>query len=136
LRAGQFGASFRFSVLTDDWVDPTRPSAYNPKSLPERTLIDVNLPEFGPTTFGAYGGASSGVRSETDQFLEWLSDPLFVARLTERSGLAVVEQIIASLAPDGPDVQTQRAPDGPGLSQGRATALALNAIHQLRRAQP
>lgn len=134
LRAGEFGASFRFSVVADDWHDPKQSTASNPKVLPERTLLDVSLPEFGPTTFGAYAGASAGMRSDTDLFLDWLSDPLFVARLTERSGLKVVERILASLASDGSSDEqtTPTAPDGP--TEGRALALALNTLQQLRRA--
>lgn len=63
LRSGAYGASFRFAVVKDDWVDEPSRSADNPDALPERTLREVKLFEFGPVTFPAYGGATAGVRS-------------------------------------------------------------------------
>lgn len=69
LRAGQYGASFRFSVMRDSRVERPSVSDHNPKGLPERTLQEIRVPEFGPVTFGAYSGATSGVRSLTDEFL-------------------------------------------------------------------
>jgi HK97 family phage prohead protease len=65
LRAKQYGASFRFSVMKEDFVkDPGR-SEHNPKGLPERTLRELRVPEFGPVTFPAYTEASAGLRSMT-----------------------------------------------------------------------
>lgn len=69
LRAGQYGASFRFSVVKDEMDKEARASDYNPKGLPERTLKEIRVPEFGPVTFGAYDGATAGVRSLTDDFI-------------------------------------------------------------------
>jgi HK97 family phage prohead protease len=69
LRAGQYGASHRFSVLRER--EDTRPerSEHNPDGLPERTVTEARLFEFGPVTFPAYAGATAGVRSMTDDFL-------------------------------------------------------------------
>jgi HK97 family phage prohead protease len=70
LQAGAYGASFRFKVLREN-LDNTAPaSSYNPKGLPERTITEVMVLEFGPVTFGAYQGATAGVRSLTDWFVE------------------------------------------------------------------
>lgn len=69
LRASQYGASFRFSVMRENWEDRPARSDHNPEGLPERTLQEIRVPEFGPVTFGAYAGATSGVRSLTDEFL-------------------------------------------------------------------
>lgn len=68
LRAGAYGASFRFSVDAED-IDraPTR-SAHNPDGLPERTVTAASVSEAGPVTWPAYAGATSGVRSMTDVF--------------------------------------------------------------------
>lgn len=102
LRAGQLGASFRFRVTAEQWVEPQKASAHNPEKLPERTITDVDLYEFGPVTFPAYDDATAGVRSGSDGFVEHLlNDPAFVARFTERAGLAVVERILATLPADG-----------------------------------
>lgn len=68
LRAGQYGASFRFNVESDEVVRKPDPSAHNPEGLPERTITAANVMEFGPVTFPAYAGATAGIRSLTDQF--------------------------------------------------------------------
>lgn len=69
LEAGLYGASFRFSVMREEWVDEPEPSDYNPQGLPERTIKEVRCQEFGPVTFPAYPGATAGVRSMTDEFI-------------------------------------------------------------------
>jgi len=43
--------------------DKPERSDYNPDALPERTIHEVELFEFGPVTFPAYAGATAGVRS-------------------------------------------------------------------------
>jgi HK97 family phage prohead protease len=68
LKAGAYGSSFRFNVTAEDYNRRAKPSAYNPKGLPERTVRDLVMPEFGPVTFPAYAGATAGMRSLTDQF--------------------------------------------------------------------
>lgn len=101
MRAGQLGASFRFRVTGEEWNEPKKASKSNPGALPERTITSVDLYEFGPVTFPAYADATAGLRSRTDDFIErMLHDPRFVARLTERAGLKVVEQIIDTLPDD------------------------------------
>lgn len=69
LRASQYGASFRFTVIRDEWVQEPGVSDYNPKGLPERTLKEVRISEFGPVTFGAYPNASADVRSLTGELM-------------------------------------------------------------------
>jgi HK97 family phage prohead protease len=68
LKAGAYGSSFRFNVLAEDYNKRAKPSDYNPQGLPERTVTEVHLPEFGPVTFPAYPGATAGMRSLTDKF--------------------------------------------------------------------
>jgi hypothetical protein len=67
LRAGQYGSSFRFGVIRDDLVTKPERSAYNPKGIPERTIREASVMEFGPVTWGAYSQATAGVRSITDE---------------------------------------------------------------------
>src|SRR6266576_3529702 len=67
LRAGQYGASFRFRVMRDELVQEPEASDYNPKGIPERTIREMAVTEFGPVTWGAYSAATAGVRSLTDE---------------------------------------------------------------------
>lgn len=102
LRAKQLGASFRFRVVADQWVEPKKASDHNPQMLPERTITDVDLYEFGPVTFPAYEEATAGVRSGSDAFFDrLLHDPVFLARFTERVGLAVAERTISEATAAG-----------------------------------
>jgi HK97 family phage prohead protease len=48
LRAGQYGASFRFSVVREQWDEDPGASDHNPKGLPERTVKESRDAEFGP----------------------------------------------------------------------------------------
>lgn len=69
LEAGLYGASFRFEVMREELVEKPEVSEDNPRGLPERSLKEVRLLEFGPVTFPAYMEATADVRSLTDQFL-------------------------------------------------------------------
>lgn len=65
LRAGEYGSSFRFRMLREEFDYEPDASDYNPRGLPERTLKEVQVPEFGPVTFPAYASATAGVRAIT-----------------------------------------------------------------------
>lgn len=74
LRAGLYGASFRFKVMREDIVEEPERSAENPDGIPERTIKEYKLMEFGPVTFPAYPNATAGMRSMTDDLLfGWLA---------------------------------------------------------------
>lgn len=83
LQAGVYGASFAFQVVREDVNFEAKKSDANPGGLPERTLKEVRLREFGPVTFPAYPGTSAGVRSLTDEFRVMLN-PAAVRELAER----------------------------------------------------
>jgi hypothetical protein len=72
LKAGAYGSSFRFNVLAEDFNKRAKRSEYNPHGIPERTVRELHMPEFGPVTFPAYEGASAGMRSLTDRFYSFL----------------------------------------------------------------
>jgi HK97 family phage prohead protease len=72
LRAGVYGSSFKFRVVKEEWDDEPAKSAHNPDGLPERSIKEVRLFEFGPVTFPANPAATSGMRSATDAYYEHL----------------------------------------------------------------
>ena len=63
LRAGLYGASFCFRAIKEEFNEDPGVSAANPKGLPERTIQEAQVLEFGPVTFPVYAGATAGVRS-------------------------------------------------------------------------
>ena len=74
LRHGKYGASFRFSVVKEEpsrWWEkrPAKETEHNPDRLPERTIRELALYEFGPVTYPAYAGATAGIRSTTDYYM-------------------------------------------------------------------
>lgn len=87
LEAGVYGSSFRFQVIRDEWNDEPGVSDHNPAGIPERTIKEVRLFEFGPVTFPANPAATSGVRSLTDDYYERLRsrDPQRVDDLAVRA---------------------------------------------------
>ena len=68
LKAGVYGSSMRMRVIKDEWNDQPGPSKYNPKGIPERTIREVALFEFGPVTFPAHPSSTASVRSMPDEF--------------------------------------------------------------------
>jgi hypothetical protein len=93
----QLGASFRFIVTGDIWDYSGKVTKANPKGLDIRTITSTQVLEFGPVTFPANMGATSGVRSTSDAFVSRLRhDPLALARFTERTSYKVVEGLLTS----------------------------------------
>ena len=82
LEAGVYGSSMRMVVVKDEWDDTPGVSKHNPDGIPERTIREVRLLEFGPVTFPANPESTANVRSATDDYYERLRsrDPL---RVTE-----------------------------------------------------
>lgn len=87
LEAKVYGSSFRFRVIRDEWNDAPGRSEYNPDGIPERTIKEVRLFEFGPVTFPANPDSTAGVRSQTDNYYEHLRsrDPKRVDDLLART---------------------------------------------------
>ena len=67
IRKGVYGASHRFSVVRESWVDKPVGGAHNPAKIPERTITEARLYELGPVTWPAYAQASVSLRSMTDE---------------------------------------------------------------------
>lgn len=63
IRSGAIdGMSFQFTVSREDWKDEPKTSDRNPKGIPERTIRELKLYEFGPVTFPAYQATEVGLR--------------------------------------------------------------------------
>lgn len=69
LRAGLYGASFAFIPVKREINDKPARSQHNPDGIPEHTVREAMVREFGPVTFPAYPGTSTGVRSLTGDLL-------------------------------------------------------------------
>jgi phage head maturation protease len=93
LDAGLYGASFRFQVMQEDYDAKPKRSDHNPNGLPERTITEARVREFGPVTFGAYADATAGLRSMTDEFMfdRLIEDPERMRELAARFGLTALE---------------------------------------------
>lgn len=64
LRSGALdGMSFRFSVVREEWDEES-------EEVPQRTLKQVRLYEYGPVTFPAYEATTAGVRAR-DAYQAW-----------------------------------------------------------------
>lgn len=64
------GMSFRFSVTREEEVLEPEKSDHNPRGIPERTVKELKLYEFGPVTFPAYEATTVGVRAR-EAFRVW-----------------------------------------------------------------
>lgn len=75
LKGGDYGSSFRFEVLADEWEHEPKPSKRNPAGIPERTITEARVFEFGPVTFPANPKATVSARSTTDDYYRRARDP-------------------------------------------------------------
>lgn len=93
LEAGLFGSSYRFSVMREDFVKKPGVSAHNPEGIPERSILEMGIKEFGPVTFAQYSGSTAGVRSLTDEFLvaSMTRDRTQAAKLLRFAGMRAVD---------------------------------------------
>lgn len=111
LQAGAYGSSMRMRVIKEEWNEDPGVSEHNPNGIPERSILEVRLFEFGPVTFPANGDATAGVRSMTDDFYERLR-----SREPQRVGeLEVVRnsRTLPGLAAGSTTADQERAADNP-----------------------
>ncbi|MFC7380886.1 HK97 family phage prohead protease [Sphaerisporangium rhizosphaerae] len=112
IEAGGYGSSFMFRVIKDEWNDEPERSEHNPDGIPERTIKEVRLLEFGPVTWPANPAATAGVRSGTDDFYARLRelDPRRVEQLEQR--VAQLRTPLIGQPPLGTDGDRGAAPYG------------------------
>lgn len=123
------GASHRFRVVKEEWVEPTRATDWNPEKLPERTIREAGLYEFGPVAFPAQRAATSGVRSIslTDHFNE-------LALVRSGRAQRVVERLSSLIVPaaEGTGSEQQVEPTESHSPQGTSTAFLRAQIDTLK----
>lgn len=96
LRAGEYGTSYRFSIVQAEFVQRPKKSDYNPAGIPELTILEARVREFGPTPIPYYKGTSSGIRSMTDEFFvdKMAQDPEKLEKmLRDRASISVPKDI-------------------------------------------
>jgi HK97 family phage prohead protease len=87
LAAGVLGSSFRFGAIRQRSEDRPMRSDHNPERLPERTILEADLIEVGPTPFPVYAGSTAGLSTgehpapRSSKFPPMSTDE-FVRRLT------------------------------------------------------
>lgn len=106
IRAGLYGSSFRMRVIKDEWNDEPGRSDWNPDGIPERTIKEVRMFEFGPTPFPANPEATTGVRSLTDIWFE-------LEKERDRSKYARVLEEVRSLRTGWPEAARTALPGDP-----------------------
>lgn len=84
LEAGLYGSSFRGTFENESFDRYPESSPHNPNQLPERTVREVSMLDFGPCPFPAYVGATAGTRSLTDWWHGTESTTWTPARRRER----------------------------------------------------
>lgn len=118
------GASYRFRVVKEEWVEPTKATAHNPERLPERTIREYSLYEFGAVVFPAQLVATAGVRSVS------LTDHYFERQLARNGQAARAAASLTQIAvPAAPGTGTSTTSEPPqalgGIPTSRSARLAL-----------
>jgi len=94
------GMSFRFNVQREDWVDEPDTTEQNPRGLPERTIRELKVFEFGPVTFPAYEATTAGIRGRP-AYLEHINREVSIA---EHGTLTLADDTVDALAYGHPSV--------------------------------
>jgi HK97 family phage prohead protease len=121
LRAGQYGQSFRMEILREEFNEEPGPSDENPKGLPERSIKEIRLFEYGPVTFPAYANTTPGLRSLNDHFVfDWISrEPTRARELVGAADLSRAALAAASSTQDPAPSQPDAAREGTSAPERR-----------------
>ncbi len=107
LKDGAYGASFRFKVVREEFDKKPERSDYNPEGLPERTITEAKVMEFGPVTFPAYDSATAAVRSLRP---EDLRRTVPVETVQERND-EIPSETVAKVSEETPDAPSHPSED-------------------------
>lgn len=136
LRAGVYGSSFIFRVVKDSWDKEPGASEHNPEGIPERTLTEVRLFEFGPVTWPANPDATAGLRcaSGTDGYYEQLRsrDPKRVDELRSRVSALRTSSSTPAAAGTGPTEAAPSPTDAPDTASAVHHSTGLSASARSR----
>lgn len=103
------GQSFRFSVVKEDWQKTDT-------KMPERTITELKLYEFGPVTFPAYQATTVGIRSRED-FTQWLGlDDERRTKIAHIMGRTLSDELAYGTPSDR--LATEATPDPQGAHSG------------------
>jgi len=80
LEANSYGASFRAKLVKERFDPRPGRSTHNPAGLPESTIRELSLREFGPCALPAYEGTTAEVRSLNDVYVPQVVAELRTAR--------------------------------------------------------
>jgi len=118
LKAGVYGSSMRMVVVKEEWNKTPERTASNPDGIPERTIKEVRLMEFGPVTFPANPESTSGVRSMTDTYYEQLRslDPHRVDELARAREIRTPQERAADTVTAAPEEAARTTTDEPGTT--------------------
>lgn len=116
LIAGAYGSSFRFTVEKDAWENTPERSDHNPEGIPERTITQARVYEFGPVTFPANPNATVGARSTTDVFYQRSRDPEQLETLLRSAQIARTSAEPEVAAPPSEPPQPDIPPEEPPSS--------------------
>ncbi len=126
LKSGVYGSSFRFRVMADKWAEPGSKQHSGESELPERTITEVKVSEFGPTVFPANPNATAGTRSTTDEFYERLRTKNekhyeeVVSRAAKSRGINPSEDV-DSESTNEDEVDTTNSTDNPSVDESLTT---------------
>lgn len=120
------GMSFRFSVVREEWNEDTE------DGMPERTIKELRLYEFGPVTYPAYEATVVGVRSQAAYALWRNANQAERLELLRQFGLST--DLSDSGAGDAtPDDETDAPPAGaPVAVSARHQQVARQVRHYLK----
>jgi len=130
LDAGLYGASFRFRVMQETFVAKPKRTKDNPDGIPERTVTEAQVREFGPVTWPAYPGATAGLRSLTDDFLfaRFVDDPeRLMALLDAYRNRQMEPEPSEATTPEEPPAAERKEPE-PSAATTRAGARRTKSV--------